>query len=126
MSSHHTQQQQKGFESFAYGASEDPGLSSSSDGGGLVGAKNLRVRASQKMQVFLDRSVPHTGRRWMCWCLLVATYFLRAYLVHGYYIVTYGLGIYNLNLTIGFLSPARDPAGGDGPTLPSSKNEEYR
>ncbi len=125
MYSHH---HQKG-ESFAYGASEDPSQSTSSDGGfGVVnaGAKNLRVRASQKMQVFLDRSVPHTGRRWMCWCLLVATYFLRAYLVHGYYIVTYGLGIYNLNLTIGFLSPARDPAGGDGPTLPSSKNEEYR
>ena len=51
---------------------------------------------------------------------------MRAYFLRGYYIVTYGLGIYNLNLTIGLLSPARDPGGGDGPTLPSSKNEEYR
>ena len=48
--------------------------------------------------------------------------------VHGYYIVTYGLGIYNLNLMIGFLSPARDPSlsASEGPTLPSSNNEEYR
>ena len=42
--------------------------------------------------------------------------------------MTYGLGIYNLNLMIGFLSPARDPSlsASEGPTLPSSNNEEYR
>jgi hypothetical protein len=107
-------------ESFAYGASEDP---TQFEGNPLA---KLRIQSSQRLQRVLDRSVPFTGKRWAVWCFLCLAYFLRAYFVHGYYIVTYGLGIYNLNLVIGFLSPARDPAGGDGPTLPSSNNEEYR
>jgi hypothetical protein len=107
-------------ESFAYGASEDP---TQFEGNPLA---KLRIQTSQRLQRVLDRSVPFTGKRWAVWCFLCLAYFLRAYFVHGYYIVTYGLGIYNLNLVIGFLSPARDPAGGDGPTLPSSNNEEYR
>jgi hypothetical protein len=116
------QQQQKEImsESFAYGASEDP---TQFEGNPLA---KLRIQSSQRLQRVLDRSVPFTGKRWAVWCFLCLAYFLRAYFVHGYYIVTYGLGIYNLNLVIGFLSPARDPAGGDGPTLPSSNNEEYR
>ena len=43
----------------------------------------------------------------------------------SYYIVTYGLGIYNLNLVIGFLSPQVDPAT-EGPTLPTKGNEEFK
>ena len=39
-------------------------------------------------------------------------------------IVTYGLGIYNLNLVIGFL-PAGGPCDG-GPTLPTKGNEEFK
>ena len=41
------------------------------------------------------------------------------------YIVTYGLGIYNLNLIIGFLSPQVDPET-QGPTLPTKGNEEFK
>ena len=36
-------------------------------------------------------------------------YCLRVYLINGWYIITYGLGIYVLNLLIGFLSPQTDP-----------------
>ena len=36
-------------------------------------------------------------------------YCLRVYLINGWYIITYGLGIYVLNLLIGFLSPQSDP-----------------
>lgn len=43
----------------------------------------------------------------------------------GWYIITYGLGIYALNLLIGFLSPASDPEA-EGPTLPTSKDDEFR
>lgn len=43
----------------------------------------------------------------------------------GWYIITYGLGIYALNLLIGFLSPASDPET-EGPTLPTSKDDEFR
>ena len=43
----------------------------------------------------------------------------------GWYIITYGLGIYVLNLLIGFLSPQLDPET-EGPTLPTSKDDEFR
>ena len=107
-------------ESFAYGASEDPDRSDY--------FSKLRIQSSQRMQRLLDRSVPFAFHRWLAWVFLALLYTLRAYFVHGYYIVTYGLGIYNLNLMIGFLSPARDPSlsASEGPTLPSSNNEEYR
>jgi hypothetical protein len=32
-------------------------------------------------------------------------YVLRVYLIRGFHIISYGLGIYLLNLFIGFLSP---------------------
>jgi hypothetical protein len=38
-----------------------------------------------------------------------AVYALRVYFVQGFYVVTYALGIYLLNLLIGFLSPPRPP-----------------
>lgn len=43
----------------------------------------------------------------------------------GWYIITYGLGIYVLNLLIGFLSPQSDPET-EGPMLPTSKDDEFR
>lgn len=35
----------------------------------------------------------------------MSLYVLRVYMVAGFYIVTYGLGIYLLNLFIGFITP---------------------
>mmetsp|Transcript_52965 Transcript_52965/g.115556 ORF Transcript_52965/g.115556 Transcript_52965/m.115556 type:complete len:192 (-) Transcript_52965:709-1284(-) len=43
----------------------------------------------------------------------------------GWYIITYGLGIYVLNLLIGFLSPQVDPET-EGPILPTSKDDDFR
>ena len=48
----------------------------------------------------------------------------------GWYIVTYALAIYHLNLLLAFLTPKIDPAMAefeaeeDGPGLPTSQNEE--
>ncbi len=39
--------------------------------------------------------------------------------------MTYALGIYNLNLLLGFLTPQVDPEL-EGPTLPSKKEDEFR
>uniref|UniRef100_A0A183HS01 Protein RER1 n=1 Tax=Onchocerca flexuosa TaxID=387005 RepID=A0A183HS01_9BILA len=53
-------------------------------------------------------------------------------LFQGFYIVTYALGIYYLNLFLAFLTPKIDPAfdfeseDEDGPTLPSKGSEEFR
>ena len=56
---------------------------------------------------------------------VIAVYALRVYFLKGFYIVTYGLGIYNLNLLLGFLSPQVDPEL-EGPTLPSKREDEFR
>lgn len=45
--------------------------------------------------------------------------------LQGFYIVTYALGIYNLNLLLGFLTPQIDPEL-EGPTLPSKSEDEFR
>jgi hypothetical protein len=51
------------------------------------------------------------------------------YLLEGFYIVTYGLGIFLLNLFIGFLSPLEEDLGagdGDGPVLPLNDLDEFK
>ncbi|KAM1866494.1 hypothetical protein ACFX13_009338 [Malus domestica] len=46
----------------------------------------------------------------------------------GFYDVSYGLGIYVLNLLIGFFSPQVDPEleSMDGPSLPTSGYDEFK
>ncbi|KRY20350.1 Protein RER1 [Trichinella patagoniensis] len=65
---------------------------------------------SQRYQSFLDHWTPYTLVRWMFTVFLGFLYMLRIIYVQGYYIVTYALGIYYLNLLIAFLSPKIDPA----------------
>jgi hypothetical protein len=60
---------------------------------------------SKKWQYLLDKSSPHTVARWIFMFILLGSYMLRVYLVNGWFIVTYGLGIYLLNQLIGFISP---------------------
>jgi hypothetical protein len=52
----------------------------------------------------------------------VLAYTVRVYLLRGFYIVTYGIAIYNLNLVIGFLTPAFDPEA-EEPGLPTDSAE---
>ncbi|KAI4367281.1 hypothetical protein MLD38_023038 [Melastoma candidum] len=79
-------------------------------------------------QFYLDKSTPHSTYRWIGTLVLVAIYVLRVYYVQGFYIVSYGLGIYILNLLIGFLSPLVDPEMevSDGPMLPTKGSDEFK
>lgn len=86
------------------------------------GSSALRLRVDQRLQRFLDKSVPYTGPRWALFAVVVVLYSLRVYLLHGFYIVTYGVAIFNLNLVIGFLSPAFDPEQ-DAPGLPETQGD---
>lgn len=84
---------------------------------------------SRLYQYYLDKTTPHTTYRWIGALVLVAVYALRVYYVQGFYIVSYGLGIYLLNLLIGFLSPLVDPEMGpssDGPLLPTKGSDEFK
>lgn len=63
----------------------------------------------------LDRTVPHVAARWASLVGMLALYGLRVWLLQGWYIVTYGLGISLLNLFIQFITPQVRSAVGLGP-----------
>ena len=83
------------------------------------------VTINQRIQVILDKVTPHIVVRWTVWALLVLFYAVRVYLLKGFYIVTYGLGIFNLNLVLGFLTPQFDPDS-EGPELPTNADQEFK
>ncbi|OCT72622.1 hypothetical protein XELAEV_18035603mg [Xenopus laevis] len=87
-------------------------------------------RLGQIYQSFLDKSTPYTAVRWVMTLGLSAIYMIRVYILQGWYIVTYAMGIYHLNLFIAFLSPKVDPSlmedSDEGPSLPTKQNEEFR
>lgn len=53
------------------------------------------------IQYWLDKSTIHVVPRWCLFLFLLCVFFLRIYLVQGYFIVAYGLGIFLLNNFIG-------------------------
>eukprot|EP01036_Dinobryon_divergens_P030252 gene30252-39468_t len=82
---------------------------------------------SKKWQYLLDKSSPLVLYRWIFFLCILSTYVLRVYYVNGWFIVTYGLGIYLLNQFIGFLSPQIDPEETDIDVgLPTREKEEFR
>lgn len=95
------------------------------DGAAANNLVNAQSNLARKWQHLMDLSAPHTTPRWALSTVIILLYCVRVYLVNGWYIITYGLGIYVLNLLIGFLSPQIDPES-EGPTLPTSKDDEFR
>lgn len=94
---------------------------------------NIIVQAWRKVQQVhqkaLDDVTPHSFVRWSLAVVLELAFLMRVFLLQGWYIVTYALGIYHLNLFIAFLSPKIDPAldyDDEGPELPTRANEEFR
>jgi hypothetical protein len=64
---------------------------------------------SMRYQAFLDRLNGKPLIRWCFFLFLVSVYLFRVFYWTGWYIVTYALAIYYLNLFIAFLSPQVDP-----------------
>lgn len=69
-------------------------------------ASRLRVTH----QELLDRSVPYKKERWASFAGLIFIFLLRIFISRGWYIICYALGIYLLNLFLGFLTPKFDPS----------------
>mmetsp|Transcript_7176 Transcript_7176/g.10832 ORF Transcript_7176/g.10832 Transcript_7176/m.10832 type:complete len:204 (-) Transcript_7176:357-968(-) len=94
--------------------------------------EQTRAKVKRAVQYWLDKSTIHPVQRWIAFVAILALFFLRIYLVQGYFIVAYGLGIFLLNNFIAFLSPLEDPTdslgGDDGPSLPTTQSEgkEYK
>ena len=62
-----------------------------------------------RYQSLLDASTPFIVSRWSLMSIVLVIYLLRVFLLQGWYITTYALGIYYLNLLIAFLTPVTDP-----------------
>lgn len=84
-----------------------------------------QAKFNQRLQILLDKSAPQHVPRWVALAVLVACYIARTWYLRGFYIVSYGLGIYNLNLVLGFLTPQFDPDS-EGPVLPTSGEAEFK
>eukprot|EP00850_Spirogloea_muscicola_P009638 SM000054S18124 [mRNA] locus=s54:646657:648237:+ [translate_table: standard] len=104
----------------AYGGADDGGII-----GGSSPASKFRHDVSRRFQYYLDKSTPHHAARWGGTVGVAIIYALRVWYLKGFYIVTYGLGIYILNLLIGFLSPQVDPEV-EGPALPTKGSDEFK
>ncbi|KAF3329534.1 protein RER1A-like protein [Carex littledalei] len=94
-------------------------------------ARELVVSFSRRYQHLLDRATPFVRKRWLGLGCLALLYLLRVWLVEGFYIVTYALGIYSLGQLVSFLSPMVDPEiqeflDGSSPSLPTRSTDEYR
>ncbi|XP_068678217.1 protein RER1-like isoform X2 [Montipora capricornis] len=92
--------------------------------------KKFFITLSQRYQRFLDNTVPHLLPRWIATFVMMVLFLSRIFYLQGWYIVTYALGIYQLNLFIAFLTPKIDPAleelEEDGPELPTKADQEFR
>jgi len=85
----------------------------------------FQAQMRMRTQQWLDWSTPHIIGRWILFFVLLSLYMFRVYLVNGWFIITYGLGIHLLNNFIGFLSPQIDPDS-EGAGLPKFESEEFR
>ncbi|KAK6944489.1 Retrieval of early ER protein Rer1 [Dillenia turbinata] len=79
-------------------------------------------------QYYLDKSMPLLTHRWLGALAVTIIYVLRVYYLQGFYIVSYGLGIYILNLLIGFLSPKVNLESEvlDGASFPTKESNEFK
>jgi len=102
---------------------------SGGDSGSMATPVQKKVHEAWRVyQYYLDKTTPHSTNRWIGTLVFFLIYCLRVYSIHGFYIISYGLGIYLLNLLIGFLSPLVDPEleVSDGATLPTRGSDEFK
>ncbi|CAF2276110.1 unnamed protein product [Brassica rapa] len=102
------------------------------DGGGSI-ATPVQKRAHEAWRIYkyyLDKTTPHSTYRWIGTLVVFLIYSLRVFSIHGFYIISYALGIYLLNLLIGFLSPLVDPeldlSSDGGASLPTRGSDEFK
>nr|GMC60097.1 protein RER1A-like [Ipomoea batatas] len=114
-------------------AGSDTAAAAADGGGGTFNPSSEEVTRftvvlSRRYQHLLDKTLPHFLYRWIAFLALALVYVVRVFLLQGFYVVSYALGIYILNLLIGFLSPQVDPEHdfSNGPTLPTRESDEFR
>ncbi|WRK31013.1 Retrieval of early ER protein Rer1 [Cryptosporidium parvum] len=77
------------------------------------------------LNAYIEKTTVYPKSRWCFLFILISIFAFRVYHCQGFFIVTYGLSIYLLNLFIGFLSPQIDPEE-EGMVLPMHDTQEFR
>ncbi|KAJ1555857.1 hypothetical protein HK405_011651, partial [Cladochytrium tenue] len=110
-------------------------MESSAAADAASGFRQRVVQLQRRFQTLLDQTTPYYTYRWAATAGLLLLYFVRVWLLAAFYIVTYALGIYLLNLFLAFLQPKFDPAmeleaaegdDAEGPALPVNADDEFR
>ena len=88
----------------------------------------LQMQAWQHYRKFVDDMGPYVWQRWASTGVFALLYLWRVGSLHGYYLVTYALGIFLLNQLMLFLSPKVDPVGEESLPLPlsNSLDDDFR
>ncbi|KAA8495579.1 Protein RER1B [Porphyridium purpureum] len=78
-------------------------------------------QASRRYSVFLDQITPLILYRWLAFVVVLLSFALRMFMIHGFYIVAYVLFIFLLNQFILFLQPKDRSALGDNSAADSDE-----
>jgi Rer1 family len=124
-------QNQRSMENPSSSASAPAPAATAADSDLASPVREVLASLSCRYQHLLDRATPFVRERWLGFGCLVLLYLLRVWLLEGFYIVTYALGIYSLGQLVAFLSPMVDPEiqeliDGSSPSLPTRSTDEFR
>jgi len=87
------------------------------------------LKLRQQAQVVSDKIIVYPKTRWAVAVVLLLAYATRVLYTGGYYVVSYALAIFILNLFIRFLTPLMadlEDEDSDRPVLPMRETDEYR
>jgi len=92
----------------------------------VASVDRLTFALSRRWRKFLDDTTPYALPRWLLAFILFGVYIYRVYSFGGWYIVSYALGIYLLNVLVDFLSPLTDPNDEEEAMLPTRADEDFK
>ena len=81
------------------------------------------------LQIYQDKAIVYPKSRWGIFLLSLIMYFSRIMSIKGFYVVTYVLAIFLLNLFLRFLTPIKsdlEDEESDNPVLPIRESDEYK
>lgn len=90
---------------------------------------NFSYRLWQVYQTYMDKTIVHTKSRWIFFILSLVSFFTRIILIQGFFVVTYALSIFLLNLFLRFITPIKadlEDEDSDAPVLPLREKDEYK
>lgn len=94
-----------------------------------IPSENKLTSLTKYYNAIFDKIQIYPKERWVITFALVIIYTIRVIYTHGYYALTYCIGIHILNSFIGFISPLEDPDEIDGDAdsfLPQKNSDEFR